>query len=81
MERVMGIEPTLPAWKAGVLPLNYTRTSPNAPVSYKAFYILSNFSSLVKRLRANHAGIVTGAKDAQHIKPGNSSDLYGENER
>ena len=25
MERVMGIEPTLPAWKAGVLPLNYTR--------------------------------------------------------
>ena len=26
MERVMGIEPTQPAWKAGVLPLNYTRT-------------------------------------------------------
>ena len=25
-ERVMGIEPTYPAWKAGVLPLNYTRT-------------------------------------------------------
>ena len=25
MERVMGIEPTLSAWKAGVLPLNYTR--------------------------------------------------------
>ena len=22
----MGIEPTYPAWKAGVLPLNYTRT-------------------------------------------------------
>ena len=27
MERVMGIGPTQPAWKAGVLPLNYTRTS------------------------------------------------------
>ena len=27
MERVMGIEPTQPAWKAGVLPLNYTRIS------------------------------------------------------
>ena len=27
MERVMGIEPTLPAWKAGVLPLNHTRKS------------------------------------------------------
>ena len=26
MERVMGIEPTYPAWKAGVLPMNYTRT-------------------------------------------------------
>ena len=25
VERVMGIEPTYPAWKAGVLPLNYTR--------------------------------------------------------
>ncbi len=27
MERVMGIEPTLRAWEAPVLPLNYTRTS------------------------------------------------------
>ena len=26
MERVMGIEPTLRAWEARVLPLNYTRT-------------------------------------------------------
>ena len=26
-KRVMGIEPTYPAWKAGVLPLNYTRVS------------------------------------------------------
>ena len=25
MERVPGIEPGYPAWKAGVLPLNYTR--------------------------------------------------------
>ena len=40
MERVMGIEPTRPAWKAGILPLNYTRilapvqrfhTAPNTP--------------------------------------------------
>ena len=27
MERVMGIEPTLSAWKAEVLPLNYTRNN------------------------------------------------------
>ena len=26
-KRVMGIEPTYPAWKAGVLPLNYTRVT------------------------------------------------------
>ena len=25
LERVMGIEPTLAAWEAAVLPLNYTR--------------------------------------------------------
>ena len=25
LERVMGIEPTPPAWKAGALPLSYTR--------------------------------------------------------
>ena len=28
LERVMGIEPTRPAWKAGILPLNYTRIFP-----------------------------------------------------
>ncbi len=28
MERVKGIEPSRPAWKAGVLPLNYTRFAP-----------------------------------------------------
>ena len=27
LERVMGVEPTRPAWKAGILPLNYTRIS------------------------------------------------------
>ncbi len=29
MERVMGIEPTTSAWKAEVLPLNYTRNRQN----------------------------------------------------
>ena len=28
VERVMGIEPTQPAWKAGALPLSYTRVGP-----------------------------------------------------
>src|SRR5690606_29198321 len=30
MERVMGIEPTLEAWEAPVLPLNYTRFGRNS---------------------------------------------------
>ncbi len=29
LERVMGIEPTLQAWEARVLPLNYTRPIPS----------------------------------------------------
>jgi hypothetical protein len=33
MERVMGIEPTLVAWEATVLPLNYTRNS-QSPIVY-----------------------------------------------
>ncbi len=28
MERVTGIEPAQPAWKAGTLPLSYTRVAP-----------------------------------------------------
>ena len=32
LKRVMGIEPTYPAWKAGVLPLNYTRTVPRTGI-------------------------------------------------
>ena len=42
LERVMGIGPTQPAWKAGVLPLNYTRTSHNALRLYQIAFILSN---------------------------------------
>jgi 4'-phosphopantetheinyl transferase len=33
LERVMGIEPTWPAWKAGALPLSYTRTDRAAKCS------------------------------------------------
>jgi hypothetical protein len=33
-ERVKGIEPSSPAWKAGALPLSYTRVAPTiTPVS------------------------------------------------
>ena len=39
VERVMGIEPTQPAWKAGVLPLNYTRISARYSVNYDSICI------------------------------------------
>ena len=42
MERVMGIGPTQPAWKAGVLPLNYTRVTHNACIFYQNIRALSN---------------------------------------
>ncbi len=41
MERVMGIEPTRPAWKAGILPLNYTRKS------FRCFEILAYRTAIV----------------------------------
>src|ERR1044071_3048744 len=37
MERVMGIEPTPSAWKAEVLPLNYTRPLPPAESRLRRF--------------------------------------------
>ena len=37
MERVMGIEPTLLAWEAKVLPLNYTRLQ-GAPILCGEYY-------------------------------------------
>ena len=37
-KRVMGIEPTYPAWKAGVLPLNYTRIYLCCSLQQKLYY-------------------------------------------
>ena len=45
LERVMGIEPTYPAWKAGVLPLNYTRAS--VPLKLRNNTILGGIMSTV----------------------------------
>ena len=42
IKRVMGIEPTYPAWKAGVLPLNYTRMFLYFFVSLKTRIIISH---------------------------------------
>ena len=48
VERVMGIGPTRPAWKAGILPLNYTRI--RVSVSYQQrLYIIALFKRIVNR--------------------------------
>ena len=39
MERVKGIEPLHPAWKASVLPLNYTRTTPRVTLHVIKIFI------------------------------------------
>lgn len=42
VERVMGIEPTLSAWEAEVLPLNYTRKiNPDISVVYLKYQWLN----------------------------------------
>ncbi len=47
LERVMGIEPTRPAWKAGILPLNYTRRT-FCIISQRLAFVNSFFKIFVK---------------------------------
>ena len=52
VERVMGIEPTRPAWKAGILPLNYTRVLSQQQIYYHNTILLSRtfFENIGKNL-------------------------------
>ena len=45
----MGIGPTRPAWKAGILPLNYTRMFFVAVPYQQRLYIITRFSGIVKQ--------------------------------
>ena len=45
MERVMGVEPTQPAWKAGILPLNYTRRTNHILAPIRSF--VNNFLEII----------------------------------
>ena len=51
MERVMGIEPTRPAWKAGVLPLNYTRVPARGCTDAIRFKMISQEMRSVKETK------------------------------
>ena len=48
VERVMGIGPTRPAWKAGILPLNYTRICHTSTPYRQRLYIIALFAKIVK---------------------------------
>ena len=48
VERVMGIGPTRPAWKAGILPLNYTRIHRTSPSHRQRLYIIAFIRLIVK---------------------------------
>ena len=48
VERVMGIGPTRPAWKAGILPLNYTRIYHTSAPYRQRLYIIALFQKIVK---------------------------------
>ena len=55
MERVMGIEPTRPAWKAGILPLNYTRIGTVFRLSHISLVIITwiqkNVNSFFEKIK------------------------------
>ena len=44
----MGIGPTRPAWKAGILPLNYTRIRRTSPLYRQRLYIIALLKRIVK---------------------------------
>ena len=53
LERIMGIEPTYPAWEAGVLPMNYIRVQEYYSTSRKEmqedFSLFCDPAPLLKR--------------------------------
>ena len=58
-ERVMGIEPTYPAWKAGVLPLNYTRILGFERIGVTGFEPATSWSQTRRSSQAEpHPGIL-----------------------
>ena len=57
-KRVMGIEPTYPAWKAGVLPLNYTRIFNCSQVGVTGFEPATSWSQTRRSSQAEPHPVV-----------------------
>ena len=53
VERVMGIEPTRPAWKAGILPLNYTRMVLPLTSANGYYHIFAGLSMVFEKFNSN----------------------------
>jgi hypothetical protein len=68
LERVMGIEPTLVAWEATVLPLNYTRSVCLACALF--FKRLDHISSLARQHVPQPIKTLTGPNTAQYLDVG-----------
>ena len=69
LERVMGIGPTQPAWKAGILPLNYTRTRyavNNANELYQNVILMSTVCELF--LKKFNEKIILAKKNRLHAQ-------------
>ena len=72
MERVMGIEPTRPAWKAGVLPLNYTRITtmvPRTGLEPVREILPTDFKSVASANSATPAKIMVGKTGFEPATP------------
>lgn len=54
VERVAGIEPAWPAWKAGTLPLSYTRDG-SGSISTEAPAVNGNLSDIWQEIRTDYA--------------------------
>ena len=82
----MGIEPTRPAWKAGILPLNYTRMGSDIPnvsldiiprtiLPVNAFTEKNKEFSSARLLIPGAGGAEEGESDSQAAKSGAESSI------
>ena len=67
VERVMGIEPTRPAWKAGILPLNYTRM--DGRIRNISLDMIAQTSGLVNRRKTLNRELFTAARHRRRSSP------------
>ena len=73
MERVKGIEPSSPAWKAGALPLCYTRMDCESAYTIQVIFELTSF----EREKSNDGVLAVGMKKYVAAASSPSDQKYG----